>query len=64
VVSSDQSIRFARKNIETIFIAIQDWQVQHSELEIVDVDYLYMQNTYSSKTENYTYGISLLTKQK
>ncbi len=49
-------------NIDLIFTEIEAWQVEHPTLEIVDVDYLYMQNTYSGTTSNYTYGVSLLTK--
>lgn len=51
-------------NMEAIFTIIGNWQREHPKLEIVDVDFHYMQRTYSEYTSNYTYGVSLLTKSK
>lgn len=51
-------------NIEIIFLVVNDWQLEHPDLEIIDIDYLYMQNTYAISTSNFTYGVSLLVKQK
>jgi len=51
-------------NIEVIFTVIQSWQEKHPDRQILDVDYVWMQNTSNVNTSNYTYGVTILWEDK